>query len=149
MKIYIASDHSGFQLKGELVPFLRKNGFEVVDCGPDTYVHEDDYPDYISIVAGHIYNDQESKGIVIGRSGQGEAMVANRFPNVRCAVYYGGSKHVLTLSREHNDANVLSLGTHFLTTEDAEKAVLIWLHTNFSGDPRHVRRIKKIDNLSN
>lgn len=148
MKIYIASDHAGFQLKSELVPFLEGRGFDVVDCGPDTYVHEDDYPDYVSLVAGHIYNDIEAKGIVIGWSGQGEAIVVNRFPNVRCAVFYGGSKHVLTLSREHNDANVLSLGAHFLTTEDAEKAVLLWLSTKFSGDERHIRRIKKIDNLT-
>ena len=147
MKIYIGSDHSGFQLKGELAEFLAVRGFEVFDCGPDEYVHEDDYPDYIAKVAGYIHNDPESRGIVIGRSGQGEAMVANRFPKVRCAVFYGGSKHVLTLSREHNDANVLSLGTQFLTTEDAEKAVLLWLSTEFSGDERHIRRIKKIDSL--
>lgn len=148
MKIYIASDHAGFQLKGELVPFLTGKGFDVVDCGPDSYIHDDDYPDYVSMVAGQIYNDQEAKGIVIGWSGQGEAIVVNRFPNVRCAVFYGGPKHVLTLSREHNDANVLSLGAHFLTTEDAEKAVLLWLHTEFSGEERHIRRIKKIDKLT-
>lgn len=147
MKIYIASDHAGFQLKSELVSFLVGRGFAVVDCGPEKYIHEDDYPDYVSLVAENIYKDQESKGIVIGFSGQGEAIVANRFPDVRCAVYYGGPKHILTLSREHNDANVLSLGAHFITTEEAQKAVLLWLATEFSGEERHIRRIKKIDNL--
>ena len=147
MRIFIASDHAGFALKRELLDFLAGNDFEVIDCGPENYDHDDDYPDYVSIVAGNIYNDQDAKGIVIGWSGQGEAMVANRFPNIRCAVYYGGPKHVLTLSREHNDSNVLSLGAHFLTTDEAKKAVLLWLHTKFSGDERHVRRIKKIDTI--
>ena len=157
MKIYITSDHAGFALKSELVPFLEKNGFDVTDCGPEKYIHDDDYPDYISLVAEKISEESyrgvasvnsvkmEVAGIVIGWSGQGEAVVANRFSNVRCAVFYGGSKHVLTLSRQHNDANILSLGAHFLSTEDAEKACLLWLSTEFSGEERHVRRINKIE----
>lgn len=148
MNIYIASDHAGFQLKNELIPFLKEKGFDVVDCGPKVYEHDDDYPDHIAIVGERISSEPESKGIVIGLSGQGEAMVANRFSNVRCAVYYGGSKHVLTLSREHNDANVLSLGAHFLTTEEAHKAVLLWLSTEFSGEEKHARRIEKIEQYS-
>jgi len=157
MKIYIASDHAGFALKQELVPFLTARGFEVFDCGPDEYKHDDDYPDYISRVAEKISressqneksHDAGAKGIVIGWSGQGEAMVANRFANVRAAVFYGGPKHVLTLSRQHNDANILSLGAHFLTSDDAKKAVLLWLHTEFSDEERHVRRIEKIENYS-
>src|SRR4051812_27839108 len=106
MKIYIASDHAGFEMKRELITFLTAHGFKMYDCGPDEYNHGDDYPDLIPKAAEHVSNDPDSMGIVIGFSGQGEAMVANRFPHVRCAVYYGGSKHVLTLSREHNDANV-------------------------------------------
>ncbi|MFZ2621422.1 MAG: RpiB/LacA/LacB family sugar-phosphate isomerase [Minisyncoccia bacterium] len=145
MKIYIGSDHAGFLMKKELSIFLVENGFEVFDCGPKEYVHDDDYPDYVSVVAREVSNDSESKGIVIGWSGQGEAIVANRFPNVRSAVFYGGSKHVLTLSREHNDANVLSLGSHFITMQEAKQAVELWLHTKFSGEKRHVRRIKKIE----
>lgn len=147
MKVYIGSDHAGFEMKKALIPFLTETGFYVHDCGPKEYVHEDDYPDYVSIVADNISKNTKAMGIVIGWSGQGEAMVANRFPNVRCAVFYGGTKHVLTLSREHNDANVLSLGAHFMTVEEAKKAVQLWLRTKFSGDERHVRRIKKIDNL--
>ncbi len=145
MKIYIASDHAGFELKRELISYLIQNNFDIVDCGPDKFDHEDDYPDYVSIVGEHISNDSDSKGVIIGYSGQGEAIVVNRFSNVRCAVYYGGPKHILTLSREHNDANVLSLGSHFLTNQEAKDAVIMWLNTEFPGEERHIRRIKKIE----
>ncbi len=150
MKIYIASDHAGFALKQELIPFLSARGFEVFDCGPEEYRHDDDYPDYVSQVAEKISQHPHTsvRGIVIGRDGEGEAIVANRFRNVRCAVFYGGSKHVLTLSREHNNANILSLGADFLTSDDAKKAVLIWLHTDFSREERHIRRIAEIEQYS-
>ena len=152
MKIYIGSDHAGFEMKRELISFLVDAGHEVYDCGPKKYDPHDDYPDYISVVAESVqseilHTNGDVRGIVIGWSGQGEAMVANRFSYIRCAVFYGGSKHVLTLSREHNDANVLSLGAHFVTTAEAKQAVELWLHTPFSGDERHVRRIKKIDSI--
>ncbi|KND48176.1 MAG: ribose 5-phosphate isomerase B [Parcubacteria bacterium C7867-006] len=145
MRIYIGSDHAGFEMKRNLIAFLIEQGLEVYDCGPKEYNHEDDYPDYISVVASSVSKDKDSKGIVLGWSGQGEAMVANRFPNVRCSLYYGGSKHILTLARDHNDSNVLSLASHFITTQEAREAVLLWLHTPFSGEPRHIRRIKKIE----
>jgi ribose 5-phosphate isomerase B len=166
MKIYIASDHAGFEMKRELIEHLSLGGYEVYDCGPEKYDHDDDYPDYISIAAKEVSksfdsktadeNSEETKieinkskdsvmGIVIGYSGQGEAMVANRFPHIRAAVYYGGPKHIITLSREHNDANILSLGAHFITTQEAKEAVGLWLNTKFSGEERHVRRIDKIE----
>ena len=145
MKIYIASDHAGFEMKKDLVPFLLGEGYEVEDCGPDSYQHEDDYPDYVSIVAKEVSQDSFVRGIVIGRNGQGEAIVANRFPHVRCVVFYGGSKHMITLAREHDDSNMLSLGAQFLTTQEAHEAVLLWLQTEFSGEERHVRRIMKIE----
>ncbi len=146
MKIYVASDHAGFEMKRELIQFLLEKNFEVYDCGPQEYNHEDDYPDFISVSAKAVSEDPEnSKGIILGFSGQGEAMVANRFPNVRCAVFYGGTKHILTLSREHNDANMISLGAHFLTTQEAKQAVEFWLHTDFTNEERHIRRIKKIE----
>ena len=147
MKIYIGSDHAGFEMKRGLIPFLEEWGFEGIDCGPLEYVHDDDYPDHVPKVAKHVSKEIGVMGIVIGWSGQGEAIVANRFPEVRCAVFYGGSKHILTLSREHNDANILSLGAHFITTQEAKQAVELWLKTNFTGEERHVRRIKKIENL--
>ena len=145
MIVYIASDHAGFEMKRELIPFLKGFKFDVVDCGPEEYVHDDDYPDYVSLVAKEISSDSEARGIIIGYSGQGEAMVANKSFGVRCAVFYGGSKHVLTLSREHNDANILSLGANFITTEEAKQAVELWLKTKFSEEERHERRIKKIE----
>ncbi len=146
MKIYIASDHAGFEMKRELIEFLAQKDFEVYDCGPQEYNHDDDYPDFISVAANAVSEDPvNSMGIIMGFSGQGEAMVANRFRNVRCAVFYGGTKHILTLSREHNSANVLSLGAHFLTTQEAKQAVELWIHTAFSGEERHIRRIEKIE----
>ncbi len=148
MKIYIGSDHAGFGTKMELIEFLKTLPYECFDCGPFEYNHEDDYPDYISQVAKEVSSDPEARGIVLGFSGQGEAMVANRFSNVRCAVFYGGTKHILTLSREHNDANMLSIGAHFVTTQEAKQAVEFWLHTNFSEEERHIRRIKKIENYN-
>ncbi len=147
MKIYIGSDHAGFEMKRDLTAFLLEHGVDVYDCGPEKYDHDDDYPDYISVVARQVSKDFEAKGIVIGYSGQGEAIVANRFAGVRCAVFYGGSKHVLTLSREHNDANILSLGANFITIREAKQAVLLWLRTNFSGEDRHIRRIQKINQI--
>ncbi|HRH26676.1 MAG TPA: RpiB/LacA/LacB family sugar-phosphate isomerase [Parcubacteria group bacterium] len=149
MKIFIGSDHVGFLLKKDLLDFVLEKGFEVYDCGPQEYNHDDDYPDYISVAAKAVSEDPEnSKGIVLGFSGQGEAIVANRFPNVRCAVFYGGTKHILTLSREHNDANMLSLGSHFMTTQEAKQAVEMWLGTAFTNEERHIRRIKKIENYN-
>ncbi len=148
MKIYIGSDHAGFEMKREVASFLSTLPYESYDCGPYEYSQDDDYPYYISEVASHVSKDKDNIGIVLGFSGQGEAIVANRFANVRCAVFYGGTKHILTLSREHNDANMLSLGAHFLTTQEAKEAIELWLNTKFSGDERHVRRIKKIEKYS-
>jgi len=147
VRVYLGSDHAGFEMKRELISFLKENGFDLYDCGPKEYVHDDDYPDYVSIVARCITDEPGAMGIVLGWSGQGEAVAANRFSGIRCAVFYGGPKHILTLSREHNDANILSLGAHFITTQEAKEAVLLWLNTGFSGEERHIRRIGKIDNF--
>ncbi len=147
--LYIGSDHAGFEMKRELIAFLSGLNIEVSDCGPKTYVHDDDYPDYVSLVAEKVARDPDARGIVIGKNGQGEAIVANRFPHVRCGVFYGGSKHMITLSREHDDTNMLSLGSSFLTTQEAKQAVELWLHTKFSGEERHKRRIKKIEKYPN
>ncbi|MBA3551042.1 RpiB/LacA/LacB family sugar-phosphate isomerase [Patescibacteria group bacterium] len=145
MKIYIGSDHAGFALKQHLVSYLAKKGNQVIDTGPQEFNKDDDYPDLISLVAKQVSQDLDgSVGIIIGHSGQGEALVANKFKGIRAGVYYGGPEEILTLLKEHNNANVLSLGAHFLTEHEAEKAVDVWLDTAFSAEERHVRRIEKI-----
>ena len=145
MKIFLASDHAGFELKQKLAEFLIAEGHEVEDCGPRYYNPTDDYPNYIIPCAKKVAQNKGSFGIVAGLSGQGEAMAANRVRGVRAAVYYGGPTDMLKLSREHNDANVLSLGARFVSPEEAQKAVALWLDTHFMNEERHVRRIKELD----
>ncbi len=154
MHIFIASDHAGFELKEALLSFVRDElGHEVEDMGAFMYDEEDDYPDFISKVALRVgfadaqdtATSEATRGIILGGSGQGEAMVANRVKGVRAAVYYGGNKEILRLSREHNNANVLSLGARFLGVDEAKEAVRLWLGISFSGETRHIRRIQKID----
>jgi ribose 5-phosphate isomerase B len=150
--VHIGADHAGFYLKEAIVNYLRKLNYEVVDHGAHVYDEFDDYPDFIAPV-GKAVSDAPNivKGIVIGGSGQGEAMVANQFPNVRAVVFYGNkifqNSDIIKLSRQHNDANVLSLGARFLTTSEAKQAVITWLSTPFSADYKHIRRIKKIEKI--
>lgn len=153
--IYLATDHAGFQLKEVLKKFLLKSGYRVKDFGAFKFNKNDDYPDFIRPAAKMISKNSKDQAIVLGGSGQGEAMVANRFKNVRAVVYYGpafakasagkGSDEIIRLSREHNDANVLSLAARFLNEKEALRAIKLWLETKFSGEARHKRRIKKID----
>jgi len=146
MNIYLASDHAGFERKEHIKSFLKKLGYVVADEGNFSLDPVDDYPDFIQIVAKQVASDPDnSRGIVFGGSGQGEAIVCNRKKGVRAAVYYGGPLEIVTLSRIHNNANVLSLGGCFLTNEQTEEAVKVWLNTDFPDEERHVRRIKKID----
>ncbi len=146
MIIYIAADHRGFKLKEVLKIFLEENGHQVVDFGNDHYDENDDYPDFVFPVAKKVAeNPEQNRGIVLGGSGQGEAMVANRIKGVRAAVFYGGSEEIIKLSREHNNANILSLAADFLGEEQARQAVRIWLETPFSSEDRHLRRIGRID----
>ncbi|OIO31517.1 MAG: ribose-5-phosphate isomerase [Candidatus Yonathbacteria bacterium CG_4_10_14_3_um_filter_47_65] len=149
MKIIIGSDHAGFVLKRSLIDFLRVLEYEVIDKGPFTFDDKDDYPDYVSLVAHEVSKKpDETRGIVIGGSGQGEAIVANRFKDVRAVVYYGGPFRIVRLSREHNNANVISLGARFVPDIIAKEAVRIWIETPFSESPRHERRIGKIRALT-
>jgi ribose 5-phosphate isomerase B len=148
MTIYLGSDHTGFQHKEELRRFLVSLGYNVVDLGANKLDPKDDYPDFIAPVAREVSKDPENTiGIIFGGSGQGEAMVANRFKNVRAAVWYGKNEKIITLSREHNDANMLSIGARFVSLDEMKQAVRLWLETPFSGDERHERRIAKIDQL--
>lgn len=145
MKIYIGTDHAGFELKESLVPFLKSLGHEVEDMGAHTFEALDDYPDFIRPVAEAVAGSPDSRGIILGGSGQGEAICANRVRGVRAAVYYGGAVDIVVLSREHNDANILSLGARFIEEEEAQEVVRVWLETPFSSEEKHARRIKKID----
>jgi ribose 5-phosphate isomerase B len=147
MKIYFASDHAGFELKKGLVDFVTRLGFEVVDLGPEMYDENDDYPDTISKASEIISKNPEDRAIVLGGSGQGEAIVCNRYPNVRAVVYYGGPMEIITLSRAHNDANILSIGARFVDQKEIGEVVRTWLLAQFSNGTNHVRRIKKIEEL--
>ncbi len=145
MVVYFATDHAGFAHKEVLLAYVRDElGYVVEDCGALHYDENDDYPDFISQAAHKVgENPDTSRGIIFGGSGQGEAMVANRVEDVRATVYYGGSKEIITLSREHNNANILSIGARFVSLEESKEVVKTWLETPFNNDVRHVRRINK------
>lgn len=151
MKIVFASDHAGFSLKGVLLAFVRDElGYEVEDVGAHVLNEEDDYTDFISIAAKKVAADPEHvRAIILGGSGQGEAMQANRIKGVRAAVFYGGTSetaaHIITLSRTHNDANVLSLGARFLSETDAQDMVRLWLATESLREEKYTRRIRAMD----
>jgi ribose 5-phosphate isomerase B len=147
MTIYFATDHAGFALKESLLAYVHDTlGYTVKDCGALERIEGDDYPEFIKVAAEAVSkNPHDARAIICGGSGQGEAIVANRFPNVRAALYYGSNLDIVSLSREHNDSNILSLGARFLSTDDAKEAVKLWLTTEFSNDERHVRRIAEIE----
>ena len=139
MRVYIGSDHAGFELKAKLAGHLPSLGYEVVDCGPATYDDNDDYPPYCLLVGTKVAADAGSLGIVIGGSGNGEAIAANKVKGVRCALAW--SEETATLAREHNDANVVSVGGRMHTVEDMTRFVEVFLGTAYSGEERHTRRI--------
>ena len=159
MKIYIGSDHAGFELKEKLKVYLEELelGYDVIDKGAFKFDKDDDYPDFVNLVAIDVAGDKGSFGIVLGGSGQGEAMCANRVEGVRACVFYGPKEavasidvmsressdtfEIIKLAREHNDANILSIGTRFVTEDEAKFAVELFLNTKFSGEERHIRRL--------
>ncbi len=163
MTIFIATDHAGFELKEKIKNDLLAKGYQVEDCGAFEYNPDDDYPDTISKAAEKISTSPSDKAIIFGSSGQGEAIVANKFSNVRAVVFYGpyvpqdtidvsgktsdDPFEVVRLARIHNDANILSLGAHILNFDDAIRAVDVFLQTDFSNEERHTRRIEKINNI--
>ncbi len=143
MKLHLATDHAGFHHKELLKAHLIEQGHEVVDHGNTVLDQHDDYPDFVTPCAQAVATDQESMAIIFGGSGEGEAMCANRVPDIRAIVYYGGTPDILTFSREHNNANVLSIGARFMSPEQTLTAVDIWLSVPFTSDERHVRRLGK------
>ncbi len=144
MKIHIATDHAGLELKNIIRDYLIKKGHDVKDHGAYEYDALDDYPDFIFPCAQAVAADPESRGIILGGSGQGEAMAANRIKGVRAAVFYNGPAEIVKLSREHNNANILSLGARFMTENEIYDVIEMWLNEPFEGG-RHQRRIDKLD----
>ena len=144
MIIHIATDHAGLDLKEKVKSYLSKLDYEVVDHGAYEYDALDDYPDFIFPCAKAVSNDSNSKGIILGGSGQGEAMAANRVKGVRAAVFYNGPDEIIKLSRLHNDANILSLGARFMSDRQMYKIIELWLSTEFESG-RHKRRVEKLD----
>ena len=146
MKIHIATDHAGFELKSKILDYLISKGHEVIDHGAKSFDPDDDYPDYIFPCAKAVSKDKNSYGIILGGSGQGEAIAANRIRGVRAIVYYGFEKTIPILSREHNNANIISIGARFVSENEIYDVIEKWLNISFSGG-RHQRRIKKLDNI--
>ncbi len=155
MKIVIASDHAGFELKKYLIESLKEynSDIEVLDMGPDIYDQNDDYPVYIKKVAEYISqndNPDEYRGVIIGGSGQGENICANKFANVRSVVIYCNdmisNENMAKTTRQHNNSNVISFGARFIEQPNALQVLKYWLEEKFTGDPRHVRRLSAIEN---
>jgi ribose 5-phosphate isomerase B len=148
MKIFIGTDHAGFELKEELKKFLENSGYEVEDMGAYEFSATDDYPDFVFPVAKAVAEDTGNRrGIVIGGTGIGNGILANKVKGIRAGVVY--DEYSAKMSREHNDANVMTLGARTLTVDKAKKLVKIWLNTPFSYQERHKRRIEKIKKLEN
>ncbi len=155
IKIYLGTDHAGYELKNKLKEYLSGLGHEVVDKGPFEFDKEDDYPDFIFPVAQAVAQDYGSFGVILGGSGQGEAMCANRVKGARAGVYYGDlasqvdsdgkTIDMVTSLREHNNANILSIGARFLDEEKVKVAIKKFIETSFPEGERHVRRINKLD----
>ena len=145
MKTYLGTDHAGFELKEQIKSYLNENGYNVEDCGAFTFDKNDDYPDFVAKAAIGVSKDPNSRGIVLGKSGAGECIVANKIKGIRAVL--GFSKENVELARLHNDANVLSLGSAFVNVDLAKELVKIFLETPFSNEERHKRRMDKIKEL--
>jgi len=139
MRVHVGSDHAGFELKAHLLAWLADHGHEPVDHGADVYDPADDYPPYCFAAAAAAVAEPGSLGLVLGGSGNGEQIAANKVTGVRAALAW--DVETARLAREHNDANVLSLGARLLSPEQAATLVEIFCSTPFSGDDRHRRRI--------
>ena len=153
MKIFLAADHAGYDLKERVKIYLQTMNYEIEDLGAFELKPEDDYPDFIfpamKAFVTDIKNGKDSRGIIFGGSGQGEAMVANRFPEIRAVVCDDNSDLTAKVKvwREHNNSNVLSFGARFIDEKAALDAVKIWLATTFLAETRHLRRLTKINKL--
>src|SRR5262245_33087507 len=137
MRVYLGSDHAGYELKVHLAGYLGRQGYDVVDLGAPSFQPDDDYPVYCIHVGERVAADPGSLGVVIGGSGNGEQIAANKVPGVRAALAW--NTETARLAREHNDANVVAVGGRMHTLDEATSIVSVFLATPFSGDPRHAR----------
>ncbi len=147
MKIFIGSDHAGYELKEKIKEYLSSLQHEVIDKGAFELNPTDDYPDFIIPTAEAVAKYTESLGIILGGSGEGEQISANKIEGIRAIEYYGGNLEIVKLGREHNNANILSLGARFISNEEALQAVKIFIETPFSNEERHIRRINKLGKI--
>lgn len=147
MNIFLASDHAGFELKNFIFQELKNRGFNVFDNGAFSLIENDNYTDFIPLAVKKVTEDfQNNVAIIFGGSGQGEAICANRFNGIRCTTYYHYDLEIIKLSKEHNNANVLSIGARFVNNEQALESILLWLETKYEGG-RHEVRNRALDNL--
>jgi ribose 5-phosphate isomerase B len=144
IKIHIASDHAGYEMKNFLKYSLIDMGYEITDHGPREYNAKDDYPDFIIPCAEAVAKDPRSVGIILGGSGEGEQIAANKVDDIRALEYYGKNLDAIIFGRQHNNANILSLGARFMTNEEALEAVNTFLNTPFSNEERHIHRLEKV-----
>jgi len=142
MRVYLGSDHAGFELKEQLREHVIALGHEAIDCGVPTYDPEDDYPAPCILAAHRTVGDPGSLGIVVGGSGNGEQIAANKVAGIRAALVWNDD--TARLARQHNDANVISIGARQHPVEDAQRFVQVFLDTPFSGEERHQRRIDQL-----
>ena len=164
MKVFLATDHTGLQIKDKVNKMLLETGYDVQDCGTFEYDPADDYPDLISKAAAAVSRDpHNARGIIFGGSGQGEMIVANKFKGVRCGLFYApaapvsavdiegrestDSVEILRLTREHNGTNMLSIGIRFAPEDDIYTAIKVWLEASDPREERHKRRIDKISKI--
>jgi len=147
MKIYLATDHAAFELKEYVKKGLSEGGYDVEDCGALSFDPHDDYPDIIKIAAQRVAQNPGSFGVVFGKSGTGEAIVANKIKGVRAVIAF--NEENVRLSREHNNANVISIGSQFATNEQAIAFIRLFINTQFSDEERHHRRVEKIAQIEN
>lgn len=161
MKIALATDHAGFEALRQLKAFIESLGHETVDYGPENFNPNDDYPDFMFPAARAVAAGDCDAAVILGGSGQGEAMAANRVKGVRCGLFYGpvvaktaidteghvsdDPYEILRLNRQHNHANALSLAGRFLTVDQMKEAIQVWLNTPYSDEERHARRVAKLD----
>ncbi|HEX2773037.1 MAG TPA: ribose-5-phosphate isomerase [Micromonosporaceae bacterium] len=142
MRVYLGSDHAGYELKMHLISHLAKRGYEVIDVGPRAFDPDDDYPAYCLHTGTQVVADPGSLGVVIGGSGNGEQIAANKVAGVRAALAWNSD--TAQLAREHNDANIVAVGARQHTLDDATAIVEAFLTTPFSGGSRHQRRIDQV-----